>query len=139
MKNNPLNKYSSATTSPGKVGGVGITLTVGSTVIPALLNDSRSSRELLARLPFTVRLNKYAHDYCGVMNEPLSYDEKDLRNGWSNGDIAFAAEGNYFAILYKDEEISQQFGNLVTLGKVNAPLDVMDALSDEISVRIELR
>ncbi len=72
------------------------------------------------------------------MDEPLSYDEKDVHNGWVNGDIAFAAEGNYFTILYKDEEVSQQFGNLVTLGRINGPLSVMDTLNDAVSIRNEL-
>lgn len=143
MKNERLDKHSSSGTHEeadlpsGK--GIGITLVVGKVEIPAVLNDSRSSKELVARLPYTVNLQKYAHDYCGVMNEPLAYDEKDLRNGWQNGDIAFAADGNYFAILYKGEEISQQFGNLVPLGKIKGPLAVMDTLDDEISVRIDLK
>nr|WP_320114679.1 cyclophilin-like fold protein [uncultured Desulfuromonas sp.] len=114
-----------------------VTLTVGGTVIPAVLNGSRSARELLSRLPYTVQLHKYEHDYCGVMAEPLPYDDQNLQNGWSNGDIAFAADGSYFAILYKDEEISQQFGNLVTLGNITAPLGVMDTLNDVVTVTIE--
>ena len=114
-----------------------IALTVGDTVIPAVLNDCRSAKELIARLPCTVSLHGYDHDYCGVMSEPLSYDAKDLRHGWSNGDIAFAADGSYFAILYKDEEISRQFGNLVTLGKIKGPPSVMNALNRQIDVRIE--
>ena len=47
--------------------GTKITLTVGAAVIPAVLNDSKSAKALIARLPYTVRLQKYAHDYCGVM------------------------------------------------------------------------
>ena len=116
-----------------------ITLTAGDTIIPAVLNDSRASRDLISRLPYTVRLHKYEHDYCGVMDTPLSYDKDDLRHGWQNGDIAFAADGSYFAILYKDEEISHQFGNLVTLGKINGSLSVMDMLNAEISLKIELK
>ena len=116
-----------------------ITLTAGSTIIPAVLNDSRASRELITRLPCTVRLHKYEHDFCGVMDTLLPYDKEDLRNGWQNGDIAFAADGTYFAVLYKDEEISQQFGNLVTLGKIKGPPSVMDTLDAEISLRIELK
>ena len=116
-----------------------ITLTAGDTIIPAVLNDSRASRELITRLPFTVRLHKYEHDYCGVMESPLPYGKEDLHNGWQNGDIAFAADGGYFAVLYKDEEISQQFGNLVTLGKINESPSVMDTLDAEISLKIELK
>jgi len=116
-----------------------IILTAGDTIIPAGLNDSRAARELIGRLPCTVRLHRYEHDYCGVMSPPLSYDEGDLHHGWQNGDIAFAADGGYFAILYKDEEISQQFGNLVTLGKLSGAPSVMESLDAEISLRIELK
>jgi len=40
--------------------------------------------------------------------------------------------------LYKDEDISQQFGYQVNLGVINAPLSVMDTLSDDITIKIEL-
>lgn len=116
-----------------------ITLTAGDKAIPAVLNDSRASRELINRLPCTMRLHRYEHDYCGVMGSPLPYGEEDLQNGWQNGDIAFAADGGYFAVLYKDEEISQKFGNLVTLGKINEAPSVMELLDAEISLKIELK
>ncbi len=114
-----------------------IALRIGTKEIPAVLNDSKASRELIAMLPYTVKLQKYAHDYCGVM-KALSYDHKELRNGWSNGDLAFAADGNYFAILYKDEEISQQYGNMVTLGRLTVDPLIMDTLDEAISVVISL-
>lgn len=118
--------------------GTKITLTVGETVIPAVLNDSRSSKALLARLPYTVRMQQYEHDYCGVMPDPLPHDASDARKGWLNGDIAFAIDGNYFTILYKDEEISQQYDGIVTLGVLEAPLAIMDTLGTSISISIEL-
>ena len=118
--------------------GTQIKLTVGDAVIPGVLNDGKSAKALIARLPYTVRLQKYAHDYCGVMRDPLPYDEHDARKGWRNGDIAFAVDGNYFTILYKDEEISRQYDGIVTLGVLDAPLAIMDTLEASISVSIEL-
>ncbi len=115
-----------------------IILTIGSTEIPAVLNSSTPAKALIAMLPYTVKLHKYAHDYCGVMTA-LPYEQNELRNGWSNGDIAFAADGNYFAILYKDEEISQQYGNMVTLGRLMVTASIMDTLEDAISVTITLK
>ena len=124
---------------PGRAieDGTGIMLTVGDTVIPAVLNDSTASRALLQRLPLTLRLTRYEHDYCGVMSEPLPYGPEDVHSGWLNGDIAFTVNGNYFAILYKDEEISQQYDGMVTLGALACPLSVMDALDGSITVTIE--
>lgn len=118
--------------------GTKVNLIVGKTVIPATLNDSKSAQELISRLPYEVQLNKYTHDYCGVMAKPLSYDKKDVHNGWLNGDIDFATDGNYFTILYKDEDISKQFGFQVNMGVINAPLSVMDTLPSNITMRIEL-
>jgi len=118
--------------------GTRVKLIVGGTVIPAVLNDSKPARALAARLPYTVRLHRYEHDYCGVMSAPLPYDAAELRSGWKNGDIAFAVNGNYFAILYKDEEISQQFDGMVTMGALDCPPAVMDTLDEGISVRIEM-
>lgn len=114
-----------------------IKLIVGGTEIPAVLNDSEPAKALLDKLPYTVRLQRYEHDYCGVMGEALPYDAATLRSGWSNGDIAFAVDGNYFAILYKDEEISQQFDGMVTMGRLACPPAIMETLDGSIAVRIE--
>lgn len=116
-----------------------VILIIGETEIPAFLNDSKPAKALLAKLPYTVNLQRYQHDYCGVMGEPLPYDQAELRSGWENGDIAFAVSGNYFAILYKDEEISQQFDGMVTMGALDCAPAVMGTLDGAISVRIELK
>lgn len=89
--------------------GTKVNIIIGNTVIPATFNNGKTAKALLARLPFTMRLHKYAHDYCGVMEDPLPYDEKDVHSGWMNGDIDFARDGNYFTILYEDEETSDQY------------------------------
>jgi hypothetical protein len=116
-----------------------IQLIVGETVIPAVLNDSKPARALLTMLPYTVRLQRYEHDFCGIMGDALPYDKTSLRSGWRNGDIAYAVDGNYFAILYKDEEISQQFDGMVTMGRLDCPPSAMEDLERSISVRIEPR
>lgn len=118
--------------------GTRIRLVAGETAIPAVLNDSKPARALIAKLPYTVRLQRYDHDYCGVMDEALPYDKQDLRSGWRNGDIAFAVAGNYFAILYKDEEISQAYDGMVTMGALNCDPSVMGQLAGSITLRIEL-
>ena len=115
-----------------------ITLSIRDVEIPAVLNSSTPAKEFINMLPYTVRLQKYDHDYCGVMSA-LPYKREELRNGWTNGDLAFASDGNYFAILYKDEEISEQYGNMVTLGKLTTDPSIMDTLDDGISVTITLK
>lgn len=128
------------TVSPRKIeNGTAVTLTIGNTVIPATLNDSVSAKELIFRLPYTVRLHHYAHDYCGVMSDPLKYDPKDVHYGWLNGDIDFATDANYFTILYEDQAISKVYGYQVNMGKVDGDLSVFkNSLGDDIDVRIAL-
>lgn len=135
----PLQKEQQTMTNQSpKTDGTAVTLTVGETRIPAVLNETRTAQALIDKLPYTVTLFKSVHDYCGVMSDAPPYDEQDEQNGWINGDISFETSGNYFAILYKDEQISQQYGNLVPMGRITVPLSVMDTLANEINVRIEL-
>ena len=141
---NAATKVEKATTGGSDIAtrvienGTAITLTIGDTVIPATLNNSTSSKELISRLPYTVHLNKFAHDYCGVMKEPLKYDEVDVHNGWMNGDIDFARDANYFTILYEDEETSKQFGDQINLGKIDNDLSVIKGLGGSIDILIQL-
>ncbi len=118
--------------------GTKVNIIIGDTVIPATFNDGTTAKALLARLPFTMRLHKYAHDYCGVMDDPLPYDEKDVHNGWLNGDIDFARDGNYFTILYEDEEKSKQYGHQINIGKIDGPLSVIKNMPSDIELRIVL-
>lgn len=118
--------------------GTAIKLTIGDTVIPATLNNSTSAKELISRLPYTVSLNRFSHDYCGVMEDPLKYDEKDVHNGWMNGDIDFARDADYFTILFEDEEKSQQFGDQVNIGKLDGDLSVIKGLGSSIDILIQL-
>ncbi|MBU3178035.1 hypothetical protein KPL47_17035 [Clostridium estertheticum] len=118
--------------------GTAITMTVGDTVIPATLNNSTSSKELLSRLPYTVHINRFSHDYSGVMEDPLKYDEKDVHNGWMNGDINFERDVNYFTILFEDEKKSKIYGEQVNMGKVDCDLSAIKGLGSSIDVRIDL-
>jgi hypothetical protein len=118
--------------------GVAVTLTIGDASIPAVLNDTVSARDLISRLPYTVSLHRYSHDYCGVMSDPLDYDKADVRHGWKNGDIHFATDGPYFVLFFGDEENSKQYGNQVHIGVMDVDLEILRDLGGDIDVLIEL-
>jgi hypothetical protein len=116
-----------------------ITLTIGNTVIPAVLNNTVSARDLISRLPYTVKLTRYSHDYCGVMSNPLKFDQKDVRSGWCNGDIHFATDGPYVVLFFGDEENSKQFGHQIHIGHINADAKVLENLRNRtIDVLIQV-
>lgn len=119
-------------------GGTKIKMHFGDTVIPATLNNSETAQALVAMLPYTVRVNRYSHDFCGVMQNPLPYKEENVHFGWLNGDIDFARDSNYFTILFEDEKNSEQYGHQINIGKIDCELSVISNLQGSFDVRIEL-
>lgn len=115
-----------------------ITLTVGETVLEGYLNDNRSARDLISRLPVTVSLNRGTHDYCGDITPALAYDESDVQNGWKNGDLAFWTAGNDFVIFHSDEENSSTTGDIVNIGAVTSDLETVRSLGQHIDVTVAL-
>ena len=118
--------------------GTRINMQFGDTVIPGILNDSETAKALIARLPYTVRMNRYSHDFCGVMQEPLPYQEENVHYGWLNGDIDFARDANYFTILFEDEKNSEPYGHQVNIGVIDVELSRISRLRGSYDVRIEL-
>lgn len=119
-------------------GGTRINMHFGDTVLPGILNDTETSQALIAMLPYTVHLNSYSHDFCGVMPDELPYNDEDVHYGWLNGDIDYAIDAPYFTILHSDEEDSEQFGYQVNIGVLDCELDKIRSLSGSYDVRIEL-
>ena len=118
--------------------GTKIKIYFGNIVIPATLNDSDTAKALIKMLPYTISLSNYGNDFCGVMEQPLPYNEEDVHNGWLNGDIDFATDGNWFTILFGGEENSGGYGYQVNIGKIDCELEKISSLRGSQQVRIEL-
>lgn len=116
-----------------------VTLTIGDKVLDAYLNDTEAAKDLLSRLPVAVRLANSGHDYCGGINPPLSYKDKEVQNGWKDGDLAFWTAENDFVIFYDDEETSSSTGNIVIIGHVTSDIEEIKKLSETIDVNINLK
>ena len=118
--------------------GTRINMHFGDTVIPGILNDSTTAQAFIEMLPLTVHESRYSHDFCGSMGENLPFDEEDERYGWLNGDIAIGTDVPWFTILFADEEISEQYGNLVNIGVIDCELSQISDLAGSYDVLIEL-
>lgn len=118
-------------------GGTKINMHFGDTVIPGVLNDSETAKALIAKLPYTQKVSRYSHDFCGVTEE-LPYKENEVHYGWLNGDIDYATDAPYFTILFEDEAESEQYGNQVNIGVITCPLEEISKLEGSFDVRIEL-
>ena len=118
--------------------GTNINMHFGDTIIPGILNDSDTAKALIGMLPYTVHMNSYSHDFCGVMPDDLPYHEEEVHYGWLNGDIDYAIDAPYFTILHSDEKISEQYGYQVNIGVITCELSKIRDLSGSYDVLIEL-
>ena len=118
--------------------GTKINMHFGDTTIPGVLNDSDTAKALIEKLPYTVHMNSYSHDFCGVMPDDLPYHEEEVHYGWLNGDIDYAIDAPYFTILHSDEEISEKYGYQVNIGVITCELSKIRDLSGSYDVLIEL-
>ena len=118
--------------------GTKINMHFGDTVIPGMLNDSETAQALVKKLPFTVHMSSYSHDFCGTMPEQLPYEDEQVHYGWLNGDIDYAIDAPYFTILHSDEENSEQYGYQVNIGVITCELAKIRELSGSFDVLIEL-
>ena len=119
--------------------GTKINMHFGDTVIPGVLNDSDTAKALIEKLPYTVHMSSYSHDFCGTLPEDfLPYNEDEVHYGWLNGDIDYAIDAPYFTILHSDEENSEQYGYQVNIGVITCELAKIRELSGSYDVLIEL-
>lgn len=119
--------------------GTKINMHFGDTVIPGVLNDSDTAKALIEKLPVTVHLNRYSHDFCGPAGSlDLPYNEDEVHYGWLNGDIDYSVDAPWFTILFEDEENSEQYGYQVNIGVIDCPLADISALEGSYDVLIEL-
>ena len=113
-----------------------VILKVGEKEFKANFNNSTTAQDVLSKLPYTVNLDQYEFDYCGIIPAPLAFDEADKHNGWTNGDIFLA--DNYFTILYAGEEQSASHTGLIKIGEVEDKnqLSEIAALGNSIQLTV---
>lgn len=99
-----------------------ITLTINDQTFSANLNDSSAAKDLISRLPLTVKLSGGTADYCGQF-ESLPYEASDVQNGWFTGDISFDPNGDWFVIFIGGDNTKEHLKE-VTLGQIEHPDDV---------------
>lgn len=118
--------------------GTAVKLIVGSTAIKATLNDSVSARDLISKLPYTVRVNRSSVDYCGVLSQPLKNDKSEAQPGWENGEISYIPGADYIAFFFDGEDESASYGyEQHIVGKVDDLAALKAWPQGSIEVRIE--
>lgn len=114
-----------------------ITLTIGNKIIPAILYSTSPARDLMARLPVTVSLNRGPVDYCGGI-EPINYGKDDVQVEYSSGDLAYWIPGQDFVIFTETKKSSSKSPDLVILGQISPDIKKIKDLGSTIKVTIAL-
>ena len=114
-----------------------IMLTIGNKVVPAILYKTRPARDLIARLPVTVSLNRGPVDYCGGI-DPLNYGKDDVQAAYRSGDLAYWIPGHDFVIFTENKKNSSGAPDLVILGQIKADIKEVRDLGSTIKVTISL-
>lgn len=128
---------SNAGSKTSNENGTKITLTIGNTVIPAILHNTAPARDLAAMLPVTVSLNRGPVDYCGGI-APMHYEKKDVQAGYRSGDLAYWIPGRDFVIFTETKEASSGNPDLVILGQISTDIQAVRDLGSTIKVTIDL-
>lgn len=90
-----------------------ISITDGTTVLYARLNETVAARDFERRLPCRFSATDSGVDYeCAAARGV--FDPLELQDGWKNGDICLG--GGWFAILYGGEEESASHRSMMIIG-----------------------
>ena len=129
--------FATEPTRPLPKNGTRVNLVFGKKKIPAVLNDSKTARALITKLPYTVSVSRYSHDFCGNIDmRDFPYEQKDVFHGWKNGDINITTTGDYISFLFAGENDGSRWG-MVNLGVLDCPIEELSSLSGSYDVRIE--
>lgn len=104
--------------------------------IKASLNSTRAAEEFLNMLPLELNMNNWAdREFYGKLQKRI-FDEEEMLETYSNGDVTYYPSGNSLAIFYDKDNVSQQPG-LIKIGEIVSDLSIFKELPKNIKVYIE--
>lgn len=115
-----------------------IAVRLGDVTVRATLNETPAARALAERLPLTLRMCASTVGCCGALPFSLPADPALVHRGWTDGDLNYNPSGGWLAIFFDDEKNSMRYGDQLTIGRVDGPLEVLRALDGRLDVLLSL-
>ena len=115
-----------------------IAVRLGDVTVHATLNETPAARALAERLPLTLRMCASTVGCCGALPFSLPADPALVHRGWTDGDLNYNPSGGWLAIFFDDERNSMRYGDQLTIGRVDGPLEVLRALDGRLDVLLSL-
>jgi hypothetical protein len=118
-----------------------IRIVVGDRVVRATLNESKTARALLERLPLKVSMSRWGDEYygdCGL-SAPL---EKGARAEMGVGELAYWPQGSALCIFFGPTPASvgdepRAVSPVNPLGMIEGEVAFLKSLASNITVKIE--
>lgn len=115
-----------------------IAVRLGEVTVRATLNETPAARALAERLPLTLRMCASTVGCCGALPFSLPADPALVHRGWTDGDLNYNPSGGWLAIFFDDERNSMRYGDQLTIGRIDGPLEVLRALDGRLDVLLSL-
>lgn len=115
-----------------------IAVRLGDVTVRATLNETPAARALAERLPLTLRMCASTVGCCGALPFSLPVNPALVHRGWTDGDLNYNPSGGWLAIFFDDERNSMRYGDQLTIGRVDGPLEVLRALDGRLDVLLSL-
>ena len=115
-----------------------IAVRLGDVTVRATLNETPAARALAERLPLVLRMCASTVGCCGALPFSLPADPALVHRGWTDGDLNYNPSGGWLAIFFDDERNSMRYGDQLTIGRVDGPLEVLRALDGRLDVLLSL-
>jgi hypothetical protein len=113
-----------------------INITVGTTVITASLDNSKTSQDFVESLPLTLSMNRWGdREYYGKKSLP---SQGELQSTFENGDLAYWPSGGSVALFFDNSEDPTLSSPVIVIGKITSYLSVFDRLEDNVEMKFEL-
>jgi hypothetical protein len=114
-----------------------ITMTSGSIVIEAELDDSETSRQFIETLPVILVMKRSDDREYYARIPRISENGKAISN-YENGDVTYYTGGPSFAVFFAKAGKSSQ-GGLIRMGKVTSDLSEFEQLGNEAKITIAVK
>ena len=115
-----------------------INLIFGDTTVKVELNDTDTAQAFYEKLPLTIPVSGTGLDFCGRIPVKLPYEQSQVHNGWTNGDVNYNPQGGWFAVLHSGEAESGIYDDQVVMGRIaEEDLSVVQGLDGSFDLVIE--
>ena len=118
--------------------GRAISVTVGGAKLSGVIYDTDLARQIAARFPLTVPMSGYiGREFYGIIDfRPQGASGGQRR--FNDGDITYCAQNNSLAIFYAQTDRPNLTMDVIPIGKITSPLDVLHTLPSSVDVTFAL-